>query len=71
MVVRSESGMANLLLYREAVRAGGEEDCFVAENAPRNDRARGEKEVEVVAVIVGLARGVRCSICGLTRTWMP
>lgn len=63
VVVRMGRGIENLLLYREAVG-----DCHGAKNAPRNDI---NEEVEVMAVVVGMARGVKCSICGVERTWVP
>lgn len=62
VVVKMGNGVKVLLLYREAVgpiTSQAEEETQLGE------------EVEVMAVVVGMARGVKCSICGAERTWVP
>lgn len=57
MVQRNGRGIRQLWLYRQAV------DLEAADE----ERA----EVDVMAIVEGLALDVRCSICGQVRTWVP
>jgi hypothetical protein len=56
MVVRNESGVWQLVLYRQA--------CSQQPTADSD-------EVDVMAVVEGYVADVRCSICGSVRTWVP
>jgi len=59
MVMRDGGGVRRLLLYREALTPD-----------PSHNSGRGEG-VEVMAVVEGYVADVKCSICGLVRTWVP
>jgi len=62
VVVRNNSGVRQLLLYRKAVN--------LTPRPPSLD-GKGENEVDVMAIVEGHVMDVRCSICECLRTWVP
>ena len=59
LVQRNGRGIRQLWLYRLAVDLSDD---------PTSEEMA---EVDVMAVVEGLALDVRCSICGRVRTWVP
>ena len=60
LVQRNGRGIRQLWLYRLAVD--------LSDDDPTSEEMA---EVDVMAVVEGLALDVRCSICGRVRTWVP
>jgi len=62
VVVRNNSGVRQLLLYRKAVNLTPR---------PPSRSGKGVDEVDVMAIVEGHVMDVRCSICECLRTWVP
>jgi hypothetical protein len=54
-VIRNGSGIRVLLLYRQSV----------------DPEAQRPAAVDVIATVEGHVADVRCSLCGMCRTWVP
>ena len=65
LVRRNGRGIRQLWLYRQAV------DDRAPLDSDESTSAGEMAEVDVMAVVEGLALDVRCSICGEMRTWVP
>jgi uncharacterized protein (DUF2342 family) len=69
VVVRNNSGVRQLLLYRQAVYLDLPPSPSTSSGQALD--GKGENEVDVMAIVEGHVMDVRCSICESLRTWVP
>lgn len=65
LVKRNGNGVRVLMLFREAIPSPMPYPQGVERGEEEN------AEVDVMAVVEGYVTGVKCSICGSMRTWVP